>query len=129
MSIARTTGAFQGTSEGTGITVANNATSTGTEVDLLGNNTSQGWIFLYTDFTSTVTAGTLDFKLWSDRVSGQSYVNQAPLVASWAPINGTQLIDLGIFQATRFMNTSILNNATGANATNVFLGYELFAQN
>lgn len=128
MTIARTTGAFLGTSEGTGITVANNATTTGTEVDLLGNNTSQGFIFTYTDFTSTVTAGTADIKQWSDRVTGQAYSNQAPLVASWAPINGTQLIDIGIFQASRFMNTSILNNATGANITNFFYGWELFQQ-
>lgn len=128
MSISRTTGAFLGTSEGTGVTIANNATSTGSEIDLLGNNTSQGWIANYLDFTSTVTAGTLDIKQWSDRVTGQSYVNQAPLIASWAPINGTQLIQIGIAQATRFMLVSATNNATGASATNVFVGYELFQQ-
>jgi hypothetical protein len=128
MTIARTTGAFLGTSEGTGVTIANNATTTGSEIDILGNNTSQGFLFAYLDFTSTVTAGTLDTKMWSNRVTGQSYVNQAPLVASWAPINGTQLIDISNFQASRFMTVSVNNNATGANATNVFLGYELFQQ-
>jgi|SRR5579859_5444064 len=128
MTVSRTTGVFIGTDETTGVTIANNATTTSSEIDILGNNTSEGWFMLYLKFTSTVTAGTLDVTLYSGRVTGQDYADQAPLVASWAPINGTQKIQIGIFKATRFMVGAVKNNATGASATNVLLGYELFQE-
>jgi hypothetical protein len=128
MPVARSTGVFIGTSEGVGVTIANNATTTSSEIDILGNNTSEGWIMQYLDFTSTVTAGTLDITQYSGRVTGQDYSNQAPLIASWAPINGTQLIMLGMFKATRFMVTATKNNATGASATQVTQGYELYQE-
>jgi hypothetical protein len=128
MTVARSTGVFLGTDETTGVTIANNATTTSSEIDMFANNTSEGWIILYLKFTSTVTAGTLDVTLYPGRVTGQDYADQAPVVASWAPINGTQKIALGQFQVGRFMNASVKNNATGASATNVTLGFELFQE-
>lgn len=125
MSIARSTLAFIGTSETTGDTIANNATDAGAEVDVLGDNTSTGEIELYLSFTSTVTAGTLDITVNKRRVSGQNYQGLAANF-SVTPINGTQLVPLGRYSASRYMQVSVLNNATGASATNVFVGGELF---
>jgi hypothetical protein len=128
MTVARSAGVFLGTDETTGVTITNSTTTTSSEADLLGNDTSEGWIQLYLKFTSTVTAGTLDVKIWPSRVSGQGYSDQAPIVASYAPINGTQKIYLGQYRVSRRMTASVTNNATGASATNVTLGYELFQE-
>jgi hypothetical protein len=125
VAIARTTLAFIGTDESTGDTITNNSTDTGSEVDVLGDNTSVGEVELYLVFTSTVTAGSLDVTVNKRRVTGQAY---AKLVADFAiaPISGTQKVPLGRFAASRYMNVTVKNNATGASATNVFVGGELY---
>jgi hypothetical protein len=125
VTVARTVGALVGTDETTGVTIASNATTTGSEVDLFGNATSSGDFALYLKFTSTVTSGTLDVTIYPGRVTGQDYADQAPLVASFSPINGTQKCFIGWFKAARFYVGSVKNNGTGANATNVTLGWEL----
>ena len=128
MSVLESAGVFIGTDETTGVTIATTATTTSSEIDMFGGTTSEGWINLFLKFTSTVTAGTMDVKLFPSRVTGQAYSDQAAIIASWAPINGTQKIFLGQFQIGRFMTASVTNNATGANATNVLLGYEMFKE-
>jgi hypothetical protein len=128
MTVARTSAFFFGTSETVGVTIANNATQTGSQVDVLGNNTSEGWLFLYLYYTSTVTAGSLDESLFTGQDTGQTAQDQAPLAASIVPINGTQKIQLTTFPAARFMIGQTKNNATGASATNVSLGYDLYQE-
>lgn len=128
MAIIRSTGAFLGTSESSGDTIANNATDTGSEVDVLGDNTSIGEVELYLVFTSTVTAGTLDITVNKRRVTGQAYAKINPQFQI-APINGQQLIPLGRMPAERFMQVSAKNNATGASITGAFVGYTLFKGN
>ena len=128
MTVARATGTFFGTSETVGVTIANNATNTGSEVDMFGNATSEGWIFLYLFYTSTVTAGSLDVSLFYGRVTGLEAEDQSQLVASFVPINGSQKIFIGRFPAGRFMIGQVKNTATGASATNVTLGYELYQE-
>jgi hypothetical protein len=128
MTVARSTGAFVGTSETVGVTIASGSNTNGSEVDMFGNNTSEGWFNLYLAFTSTVTAGTLNVTLYYGRVTGEEAQAQANIVASFAPINGSQIIYCGAFQASRFMIGNVANAATGANATNVALLYELFQE-
>jgi hypothetical protein len=128
MTVARSTGAFVGTSETVGVTIGNGSTTTGSEVDLFGNNTSEGWFNLYLAFTSTVTAGSLNVTLYYGRVTGEEAQQQANIVASFAPINGNQIIYCGAFQASRFMIGAVTNSSTGASATNVSLLYELFQE-
>jgi len=124
MAILRSTGVLIGTSETVGDTIANNATDTGAEVDVLGDNTSAGDMEIYLVFTSTVTAGTIDIKINSIRVTGQVY-SKVAFERSFTPINGTQKIPIGRVPAARFMNAEVKNNGTGANATNVALLYTL----
>lgn len=128
MTVARTAGVFIGTDETTGVTIATTANSTSSEIDLLGDNASEGWIQLYLKFTSTVTAGSMDVVIYPSRVTTKAYPDQAPIVASFAPISGTQSIYCGQFRVSRYMTAKVTNNATGANATNVTLGYELFKE-
>jgi hypothetical protein len=128
MAITRSTGALIGTDETTGDTITNTSTDTGAEVDVLGDNTSIGEVEIYLVFTSTVTAGTLDITINKRRVTGQAYAKVSAEL-SVAPINGTQKIPLGRRPASRYMQASIKNNATGASATNVSLLYELFKAN
>lgn len=107
-------------------TVANNATGTGTAVDILGDNTSEGYIDVYLTFTSTVTAGSIDVKLWpSDTTGGSEFSDDAPIVGSFAPKNGTKHCFVGTFLAQRKMNASATNNATGANATSLSITFIL----
>lgn len=128
MTVARAVGTYFGTSETVGVTIANGATQTGSEVDMFGNAFSEGWIFLYLYYTSTVTAGSLDVSLFYGRTAGNEAEAQSPLVASYVPINGSQMIFIGRFSAGRYMIGQVKNNATGANATNVTLGYELYQE-
>lgn len=127
MSIARSTTAlaFLGTSESVGVTIANTATSSGAEVDVLGDDTSTGLLNLYLVFSSTVTAGSLDVTFNPRRLTGQAYKARS---AQWsvAPISGTAKYFLGTVQAPRFGSADVLNNGTGANATNVAVLGELF---
>lgn len=125
MSQARATGVFLGTDETTGVTIANNASSAGSEVTIFSDDATSGWMIVYLKFTSTVTAGTLDVWINHRRVSGQSYKNVNASITI-KPINGTALYILGVFPASRYMNGEVLNNGTGASATNVTLGYEVY---
>lgn len=124
MAVARSTGAFLGTSESSGSTIANNASSAGSEIDVLGDNTSDGVIDLYLVFTSTVTAGSIDTKINRHRVTGGAY-DQVSYQFAVSPINGTRKVWLGRLPASRYMSATVLNNATGASATNVAVLYEL----
>lgn len=125
MSIARSTLALVGTDESTGDTVANNGTDGAAEVDVLGSgDNATGTLDLYLVFTSTVTAGSLDIKYNPRRVTGQAYKARS---AQWSvpPINGTQKFFLGTVKANRYAQVDVLNNATGASATNVSVLGEL----
>ncbi len=131
MAVARSTVVLLGTSEGSGITIATTANGTSGIIDLFGSNSNVGEINLFLAFTSTVTAGTLDISLQgSAQAAGFIYSNAIPLVGSYSPINGTQKIQVNApwsrIQVPRFITANILNNATGANATNVYLVAELF---
>lgn len=123
MSVVLTSGFFFGTSVSSGVTIANNATQTGSEVDLFGGNTSEGWLHLFLYYTATVAVGSLDISLFYGQVTGSEAEDQSTLVGSIVPINGSQKIWLQAFQAARFMIGQVKNNALGASATNVVLGY------
>lgn len=123
MALARSTGALIGTDETTLQSIANNATQTGSEVDVLGDNASVGDVWLYAVITSTVTAGTIDIRVNSRRVTGQAYA-KTNFEISIAPTNGTQKVPLGKRPASRYMTSDVKNNATGASAS-VSILYEL----
>jgi hypothetical protein len=118
MGIARTTVALVGTDETTGLTIASAATNPAVELDLLGDDTSTGILDLYLVATSTVTAGSIDITFNSRRLTGQPYKARA---AQWtvSPVNGPLRLFLGSIRAPRFAQVDVLNNATGANLTNV----------
>ena len=63
-----------------------------------------------------MTAGSIDITLNRRRVSGQVY-KQLSVTRSFAPVNGTQLLFLGTFRATRFWQVDVKNNGTGASAS------------
>jgi hypothetical protein len=132
VSIARSLVTLLGTSESSGVTIATTANGTSAIIDLLGNNTSRGEIIITGKVTSTVTAGTVDiYVAWSQTSSGLVYSTNVPLVYSAAPINGTQDIVIGgspwaMIQCARYMTLNVLNNATGANLTNVYFAAELY---
>ena len=123
MAITRSTGAFIGTDESTLTSILNNGTATGGEVDVLGDNTSVGDIWLYALVQSTVTAGSFDITVNNRRVSGQAYARTG-VSRSITPINGTQKIPLGKTTASRYVQVTVLNNATGATGSVAIL-YEL----
>lgn len=128
MTIARSVVALLGTSESAGVTIATTATSTGSEIDLYGGDGFTGEVNVYLAFTSTVTAGTIDLSLQFSRVPGTPYTT-VPLIYSIAPINGSILaLVTPTFRipVARRVTASVKNNATGANATNVFVGVELW---
>lgn len=125
MAVARSTGAFIGTSESSGTTIANNATSTGSEVDLLGDNTSVGWVHVYMVYDSTSSTGTIDVRLNRRRLTTQAYANPV-FDLSWTPANATgNKVYLGYFQVSRFVACDVKNNGLGASLTNFALLYEL----
>lgn len=99
--------------------IANNANSTPAVVDLLGDDTSTGDAELYLLLTSTVTAGTFDFKFNNARRSngGTQEYAKASYELSVAPTNGTQMIPLGRRPIGRFLSVDCKNNATGATGT------------
>lgn len=125
MTIARVDGALVGTDETTGVTIANNAANTLAETDVLGSDAAAGQMALYLKYTGTAAAGSIDVTLYYGRVTTQDYEDQAPVIASYVPISGTQKIFLGWFTVTRYMVGQVKNNAIGANITNVALLYEL----
>ena len=123
MTIAITDLALLGTDESSGSTIANNATSTGSEVDLAGAANTLVETDLFLRFTSTVTVGSLVVTFIPSRVTGQAYDDQPVLTWRVTPVNGTQQIYLGRFTiGARYGQVSVLNDATGADATNVFVG-------
>ncbi len=130
MTIARSAGVLIGTDETTGVTIGNNATTSSSETDILGADDCVGEINLFLKFTSTVAVGTVDVSLYHSRVAGQAYSEKPILVASVAPINGTQKVQCNVpykrLEVGRYITASVKNNATGANITNVLVGYELF---
>jgi hypothetical protein len=129
VTVARSTSVLIGTTwPSTGATIANNATSTSSELDAFGNNSSEGWFEPYLAFTSTVTAGTLDVTIQRAPTTGNEVTSQVQVIASYAPINGSQSIDLQQQPASRFATWSVKNNATGASATNVVLITEITAE-
>ena len=115
---------FLGTSESTGITIANNATSTSSEIDVLGNDTTEGRIRVFLKYTGTVAAGSIQVTFYPSRVTGQPYAAQAPVNFTVNPINGTQSIFLGDLMTSRYMTATVFNNAVGASLTNVFLAVQ-----
>lgn len=128
MTVARSSGFLLGTAVGTGVTITNTSTSVGSEVDVLGNDTSEGWVNLFLYYTSTVTAGSLDVTIFYSQITGDEAEDQSSLVASITPANATQKIFIGSFPVSRYMIGQVKNNATGASATNVSIGYELFKE-
>ncbi len=123
MSFSRVTSGlnFIGGNESSLASIANNATSNGSEIDVLGGDNATGDIVLYLVLTSTVTTGSIDIAVNFDRVTGQTY-SQPSKQFSIAPTNGTQMIRLGRFKASRYMWVSVTNNATGASASVAVLG-------
>ena len=130
MAVSQINQVLIGTDETTGDTITNNGTDTGVEVDLLGGTIALGYANIYLKFTSTVTAGSLDITLIHRPVTGQPYSdvpNPLDLKRSYAPINGTQkILCWRMVPISRYMSVTILNNATGANATNVLVRAEVF---
>lgn len=129
MTVARSAGVLLGTDETTGVTIATTASTSSSEKDFLGDDTSDGEVNIFLKFTSTVTAGSVDVYLSGSRITGQNYTDVPQLIGSVAPINGTQKVYLGRFPISRYSVAKVTNAATGANATNVTLGYELFKYN
>lgn len=131
MSVTVTTAAAIGTSEGTGSTLTNNSSTSSSEVDLLGDNASIGYLWIYVDFTSTVTVNTLDIYFTSSRVTGQNYADDAVPIASITPKSGSKLVDIahefnqGPIMCGRYGTFKAINNATGASITNLFVGYRV----
>lgn len=127
MAITRSTGVLIGNDESVGVTVANNATSSSPLVDMLGDNASDGMVWLYLVFTSTVTAGYIQLRFNAGRRanSGVEEYQKTAYEISVAPISGTQKVPLGVRPCSRYLAVDVLNNATGANATNLMVGYEL----
>lgn len=77
---------------------------------------------MWLKFTSTVTAGSVDVAIRTrQNTAGAAFGDVNPLTMSNAPINGTQNIYLGRFWTSRYGTLRVLNNATGANITNVLL--------
>ena len=122
MAIAATRTARIGTNETTGVTIATTANSETTEIDWAGNDTSMVEVDLWLKFTSTVTVGTVDIAIRTRQItSGAAFGDVNPLTFSFAPINGTQNIYVGRFPVSRYGTIRVLNNATGANITNVLV--------
>lgn len=122
MTIAATRTVRIGTDETTGVTIANNANSETSEIDWPANDSSDVMLDLWLKFTSTVTAGTVDVAIRTRQITGgAAFGDVNPLTVSVAPINGTQNVYLGRFAVPRYGTLRVLNNATGANITNVLL--------
>lgn len=127
MTIARTRTVRIGTDETTGVTIATTANSETSEIDWAGNDTSVVELNLWLKFTSTVTAGSVDIAIRTrQNTSGAAFGDNNPLTVAYAPINGTQNIYVGRFWVSRYGTIRVLNNATGANATNVLVVEEKY---
>jgi hypothetical protein len=122
MTIARTRTVRIGTDETTGITIATTANSETSEIDWPAGDAAMAEIILWLKFTSTVTAGTVDISVRTrQNTAGAAFGDKNPITLSYAPINGTQNIYVGRFWVPRYGTIRVLNNATGANITNVLV--------
>lgn len=103
----------------TAASVANNGTATGSTVDLLGDDTSTGDVELYLILTSTVTAGTVQFRFNPQRRlnGGTADYTRTSYEVALAPSNGTQKVPLGRRPCPRYMSADVNNNATAASCS------------
>ena len=125
MAVSRTVGALIGTDENTLQTIAANTVHTGSEVDVLGADDCIGEAFLYLVIDgASVSTVSLDIKINSIRVSGETYV-QDQFTINVLFNNTVKLVPLGLRRVSRYMS-AIIDNNDSANAVDVFLGYELF---
>jgi len=126
MSVARSIGAFVGTSESSLQNIGTSATHTGSEVDLFGDDTTVGEAFLYVVITSStgLTNASIDLKINSRRDTGQAY-SQESFTVNLAIINGTKKVPLGLRPVSRYMNVEVRNN-DGTTAVDVAVLYELY---
>lgn len=127
MTVARSTGAFLGTDESSGVSVAAGETKTGNEVDVLGGTDSFGDVHLYVVATTTGNAK-FSVALNRRRATGSAY-SQTPREKLTVDLAGaaTHKVYLGLFPASRYMNVVLVNETapySGA-MTNVAVLYEL----
>src|SRR3990172_7948385 len=113
MTIARSTVALLGTDEATGLSALTTVGVTGSVTDLLADDTSMGFANVYLTFGASGTSGSLDLEIFNHRVSGQEYLEAAPMKFSYAPIAGMQKIFVGTIQVARRVSARVLNNAIG----------------
>jgi hypothetical protein len=122
-----------GTETVSGVTVANNTSDTSAQQDVLTNNTSIASMSVYVAFTSTATIGTVDVSLQPLlNAGGQVYSDDAPLICSVTPKVGTTRLVVNLpaslLPAARFFKVNVLNNGTGADITDVYVGAEVYVQ-
>jgi len=128
MAIARSLVVMLGTSKTVGVTLATTVKSADTEIDILGDDLSAGWGNLYLKYTGTTAAGTIDTEFHFHPEAGEDHKDGllSTLSFSKVPINGTERILLGTFHLPRRGSVTVLNNAIGADITNVYVVIELF---
>lgn len=127
MTVARSTGAFLGTDESSGVSVAAGETKTGDEVDVLGGTDSFGDVHLYLVATTTGNAR-MTLSLNRRRATGSAYSQpQREKIQVDLPGAASHKVYLGLFPAARYMNIVLVNETapySGA-MTNVAVLYEL----
>jgi len=128
MTIARSTGAFLGTSETSGVAInADSAPAAqGGEKDILGDNTSTGTVHLYVAFTPTAvpSRGSIRLDFQRGRVTGKDY----PALSWTLGVEGLtatqQLRYIGSFPAPRYGLVNF-KNESDVGMTGVAVLYEL----
>lgn len=131
MTILRTTQNIIGSESASGVTIATGASLLSAQVDALGNNDSVASLNLYVRFTSTVPpgTGTVDVSIFPvlDN-AGPAYDDAAPLVLAVDTKVGTTSVCVNLpasrLPTARFYKVNVLNNGTGADITDVFVGAE-----
>lgn len=128
MTVARSTGAFFGTSESSGVSINAGATHNGAEVDVLGGTDSYGDVHLY--LVATPASGKLDCKVRLNRrrATGEAYTNTQEIDVKRSGQAATAMkLYLGLFPASRYMAASLINESSvySSNLTNVAVLYEL----
>ena len=119
-----------GSESASGITVASGFHHTSAQQDALGDNKSVASLNLFVRFTSTVTTGTVDVSIFPIFDSGgPAYSDEAPLVLSVAPKNGTTSACVNLpasrLPTARFYEVDVFNNGTGVDLTDLFVGAEI----
>lgn len=119
-----------GTESASGITVGDGSNQLSAEQDVLGDNKSVASLNLFVRFTSTTTTGKVDVSIFPIfDAGGPTYDDAAPLVLSVPPKNGTTSAVVNLpaarLPAARFFKVNVLNNGTGQNITNLFVGAEV----